>query len=120
MMGASRPSFGWRKGKIRAERIHRYWIRPGRRDGSVFPNRDVVPEERVAGGSEGLGLLGRKRSQEALEFLVEESGWGSALGLLPEWLQVSDISPRPPDCPFMEVDRNLGATLHCSGVSSAL
>ncbi len=84
-MGASRPSFGWRKGKIRAARIHRYWIRPGRRGGSVFPNRDVVPEERVAGGSEGLSLLGRKRSQEALELLREESGWGSALGVLSGW-----------------------------------
>ncbi len=39
-----------------------------------------------------MSLLGRKRSQEALEFLREESGWGSALGLLPELEVLEDLS----------------------------
>ena len=80
------------KGKNRAERdtqvLDPAWA-PG---GSVFPNWDVVPEERVAGGSDGLSLLGRKRGQEALEFVGEESGWGRALGLLPEIEVLEDVS----------------------------
>ena len=59
---------------------------------SVGPIRDLVPEERVAGGSGGLSLLGRKRSQEAFEFLREESGLGSALGLLPAIQVLEDLS----------------------------
>ncbi len=39
-----------------------------------------------------MSLLGRKRSQEALEFLREESGWGSALGLLPELEVLENLS----------------------------
>ncbi len=59
---------------------------------SVGPIRDLVPEERVTGGSGGLSLLGRKRSQEAFEFLREESGWGSALGLLPTIEVLEELS----------------------------
>ena len=60
--------------------------------GSVFPRRDLVPEECVAGGSDGLSLLGRNRSQEAFEFVGEESGWRSALGLPPEIKVLEDLS----------------------------
>ena len=59
--------------------------------GSVFPGRDLVPEERVVAGSGGLSLLGRERSQEAFEFVGEESGWGSALGELPEIQVFEDV-----------------------------
>ncbi len=59
---------------------------------SVGPIRDLVPEERVAGGSEGLSLLRRKRFQKALEFVREESGWWSALGLLPAIEVLEDSS----------------------------
>ena len=59
--------------------------------GSVFPGRDLVPEERLAGRSGGSSLLGRERSQEAFEFPGEEPGWGSTLGELPE-IEVSEDS----------------------------
>ena len=59
---------------------------------SVGPGGDLVPEERITGGSGGLILLRRKRSQEALEFLSKEWGWGSALGLLPAIQVLEDLS----------------------------
>jgi len=39
-----------------------------------------------------LSLLGRNRSQEAFEFVEEESGWRSALGLPPEIEVLEDLS----------------------------
>ncbi len=39
-----------------------------------------------------MSLLGRKRSQEAFEFLGEEPGRGSTLGLLPTIEVLEDLS----------------------------
>ncbi len=39
-----------------------------------------------------MSLLGRKRGQEGLESLREESGWGSALGLLTTIEVLEDLS----------------------------
>ena len=38
-----------------------------------------------------MSLLGRKRSQEGLEFVGEESRWGSPLGQLPEIEVLEDL-----------------------------
>ena len=38
-----------------------------------------------------MSLLGRKRSQEGLEFVGEESRWGSPLGRLPEIEVLEDL-----------------------------
>ena len=47
------------------------------------PVRNLVPEERVVGGSNGLSPLGRKFRQKVLQLLRKQPGWGRPLGSLP-------------------------------------
>ncbi len=72
------------KGPVGRENRHRDMASPLKSSSSsVGPIRNLVPEERVVGGSNGLSLLGGKFRQKVFQLLRKQPGWGRPLRPLP-------------------------------------
>jgi len=59
---------------------------------SADPDRDIVPENRIRGGSGFLGLPGRERSHKGFQLVREQLGRGRTLWPLPKIQMPEDLA----------------------------
>jgi len=59
---------------------------------SAVPDRDIVPENRIRGGSDFLGLPGRERSHKGFQLVRKQLGRGRTLRPLPQIQMAEDLA----------------------------
>ncbi len=61
------------------------------RDSSLIPDRDLIPENRIRGGSDFLSLPGRERSHKGFQLVRKQLGRGRTLRPLPQIQMPEDL-----------------------------
>jgi len=59
---------------------------------SAVPDRDIVPENRIGGGSDFLGLPGGERSHKGFQLVRKQLGRGRTLRPLPQVQMAEDLA----------------------------
>ena len=59
---------------------------------SAVPDRDIVPENRIRGGSDFLSLPGRERSHKGFQLVRKQLGRGRTLWPLPQVQMPEDLA----------------------------